>query len=84
MKKPIRNLLLVSIFLFILSLGSCTIGVEYDRRNNLYPENEKLAYDLGITVYGKRWERIGDTLFLLGSIMSITDFFYLVSAEKRC
>jgi hypothetical protein len=72
MKKAIRNLLLISAFFFALSIGSCTFGVEYDERNKLYVETYWFAYDAGIAVYGRRWERLGEALFLFSMIFLIT------------
>ncbi len=72
MKKTIRNLLLTSCFLFVVSYDSCTSGIDYDRQKKLYPETD---YSCMITiVYGKRWERLGLATFWLGTILTFSTF----------
>ncbi|MBA3601873.1 MAG: hypothetical protein H0W45_11705 [Acidobacteria bacterium] len=70
MRKAVRNLLLVSLFFFVLAFGGCWVGVSYDERNKLYPEPNWIGYDVSIgKVYGKRWERIGNTLLSVGLVI---------------
>ena len=72
MRKTIRNLLLVSLFFFALASGSCSVGVSYDERNKLYPETNWVGSDLAIgVVFGKRWERVGNALFIFGALIGI-------------
>jgi len=72
MKKAIQNLLLTSCFLFAVSYDSCTSGIDYDRQNKLYPETDYSCVIM--TVYGKRWERLGLTTFSLGTVLTFSAF----------
>ena len=76
MRKSIRNIWITSLFFFILSFGSCWIGVSYDKRNKLYPETNWVSYDLAIgSVYGKRWERIGNGLLFISLVIGVVATF---------
>ena len=72
MRKTIRNLFLAGLLFFVLAFASFSVGVKYDEKNKLYPETNWVSYDLAIgIIYGKRWERIGNALFLFGALLNI-------------
>jgi hypothetical protein len=73
MKNAIRNLLFISCLLFSISYDSCTLGVDYDKRNKLYPEPYFTGCTFG-TSYGQRWERLGFATFSLGAVLSFAAF----------
>lgn len=77
MKNAIRNLLLTAAVLFSASFDSCTAGVEYDRRHEIYGEPNGFTCTFGgkiDKVYGRRWERLGLFTFTLGSTLCFTAF----------
>jgi hypothetical protein len=76
MKNTIRNLLFLSCLLFSIAYDSCTLGVDYDRQNKLYPEMGFSNCTFG-KHYGRRWERLGFSAFSLGAIFSFTAFVAL-------
>ena len=72
MKRTIRSLLLISIFLFALSHICFRFGSDYDEKYKLYPETIQLSYDLFIgNIYGERWRRLSDTLILFGLFLDV-------------
>jgi hypothetical protein len=75
MKQTIRNLFLVSCFLFTVSYDCCTLGVDYDKRYKISPEidssNSCIISFPGTYSYGRRWERVGFVTFSAGTILSI-------------
>ena len=73
MNKTIRNLFLASCFLFAVSYDSCTIGVGYDKKYDLYPEVDEFSCTMS-KVYGQRWERMGFITFGLGISFVIAAF----------
>jgi hypothetical protein len=42
------------------------VGYEYDRAHKLYPEFERMSYDLSMEVYGRRWDRTAKALLIVG------------------
>lgn len=70
--KTIRNMLLIAVFSFSLSIDFCYFGTQYDERHKLYPEVNPNTCTLS-EYYGARWQRIGAALFYLclGSLLAI-------------
>ena len=77
MKNTIRNLLFLSCLLLAISYDSCTLGVDYDRRNKLYPEQDFSGCTFGRYYYGARWQRLGLAAFSFGAVFSFTAFIAL-------
>ena len=69
--RPIWKFIIFNVISIILTISIYAIGYEYDRENILYPEAYYFSYDASIIVYGKRWERIAQTLAITLAIMDV-------------
>lgn len=82
MKNIVRNLLFLIFLCFSISYDCYTLGVNYDKKYKLYPELDFDSCEMCCTiptdeVYGKRWERLGFTSFVLSSgLMLVTLFIW--------
>ena len=82
MKKTIRNLFLMSCFLFAVSYDSYTSGVDYDKRHKLSPERNCSSCVINLYShsyfhsysYGRRWERLGFVSFSAGTVLIFSTF----------
>lgn len=85
MWKMIFYFVLVNLGYFALVFTICTIGFEYDKANQLYPEVVQLSYDLSISgVYGQRWVRFWQVAVPSGLLtdLVIGSFWYLKRLAK--
>lgn len=83
MKSAIRNLIFLSILLFSVSYDSCTSGVAYDNKYELYPEFDDYFCVLGAKVYGQRWQRFGTLTFLIGTASIFIAFIMWQRKEEK-
>lgn len=65
MRKRILILMAVNLIILLVAFAIAEGGHAYDTANKLYPELYQFSYDAGISVYGKRWERLAMILVLL-------------------
>ena len=81
MKNTIRNLLFLSCLLFSISYDSYTIGVDYDRRNEIY-SYPGICFSGG-SCYGARWEKLGYATFSLGTSFGFAAFVLWLRKKQR-
>jgi len=82
MKRKITKLLLLNIVLFTLAIGIYAVGYEYYKANKIHPEMYDFSH-LGITVYGKRWERISKSIVSVAVIVDIVVLMILYRQNQR-
>ena len=69
--KKILLLIFANTVFAIAVITIYAVGYDYDKAYRLYPELKWLSYDLGVHVYGQRWERIAKALIALGVVANV-------------
>ncbi len=80
MKNTIRNLLFLSCLLFSISYDIYTMGVEYDRRNEIY-SIPGVCFSGG-SCYGARWKKLGSATFSLGVVFGFAAFIVFLRKNQ--